>query len=69
MTRVVVLRKLNYPGDCAANLLGRVVGPDTFGQMLTIMAASYDFERDLTTAILRHGVHKIEGLETRVGWS
>jgi hypothetical protein len=64
-----VLRRLNYPGNCAGNLVGRVVGPNRLGEMLTIVATSYSLETEMTTAMLRHGVHHVEGAETKVGWS
>lgn len=46
--------ELHYPGHHAADdIVGRIVGPTTLGQMLVIYAADYDAERDVTNAHCR----------------
>lgn len=45
-------RQLNYPGDCRG-IEGQVVGPTLLGQYLTIIAADYFPDRDVTEATLR----------------
>lgn len=45
--------ELHYPGDCVADLLGRVMGPTTYGKLLTVYHATHDPATDTTTAHLR----------------
>lgn len=50
-------RQLHYRGDLTAGIVGQVVGPNTFGERLTVVDATYDLARDLTTAGLAYGIH------------
>jgi len=46
-------RQLTYNGDRTGDIVGQVVGPTELGQVLTIYAADYDAELDVTVAHLR----------------
>lgn len=48
-----VVRTLHYPGDVTTDVVGQVVGPNTIGEFLEIVAAEYDVVSDVTTATLR----------------
>lgn len=39
---------LNYRGDVTKDAVGQVVGPNTFGEFLTAVEATYDPEADKT---------------------
>lgn len=44
---------LNYPGD-VRDAVGQRVGPNTLGEWLWIVAATYDPETDTTKALLAY---------------
>jgi hypothetical protein len=47
------MKQLNYSGDVREGALGAVVGPTTYGELLTVYAVEYDAETDTTVAHLR----------------
>lgn len=46
-------RQLHYAGDHTKDIVGRVMGPTTVGQFLTVISADYDEITDTTTAHMR----------------
>lgn len=46
-------KQLNFTGDRTSDIVGQVVGPTTYGQFLTVIAADYDETADTTAAHLR----------------
>lgn len=46
-------RTLRYPGDARADTLGRIMGPNTFGELMTVVEVFYDEEIDRTICRLQ----------------
>ncbi len=46
-------RTLRYPGNVEAETRGRIMGPNTFGERLTVVEVFFDEELDTTTCRLQ----------------
>lgn len=52
------MRYANYNGD-VTHIVGEVKGPNTLGEMLTAVSATYDSATDTTRVAFRYGVHEV----------
>lgn len=55
-------RTLRYPGNVEAAALGQIIGPNTFGELLTVVESFYDEE--LNTTICRLQPTRQDDLDT-----
>lgn len=57
---------LNYKGNCTAEAVGQIMGPNTMGELLTVVEAAYDPAADKTRLGLAYGVHFPRAVPTDV---